>query len=241
MPETTRQEVAAAIRQLLPILMAVIPFGMVYGAIAIGSGLSLAEVVGLTASVYAGASQLAALQLVGMGAPLWSVLLTVFALNFRHVLYSAAIGRHLSRFSGPQKALAFFFLVDPAFGAAESRIERHPLTKTFYFTYAILLYVGWVLSSLIGALFGSLIDDPKVYGLDFILPVYFLALLMTFRGRERFYPVALTAAVVSALVYLAFGPPWHVTAGGLAGIAVAALRAPAADPVPAEPETPSRG
>ena len=226
MSDTKRAETAAALRALAPILLAVAPFGMVYGAIAINSGLSLAETMGLTASVYAGASQLAALQLLGVGAPLWSVLLTVAALNFRHVLYSASIGRHLTRFSGAQKALAFFFLVDPTFGAAEARTERHPLTKTFYFTYAVALYCGWVLSSLVGALFGALIEDPKTYGLDFILPVYFLALLMTFRGRDQFYPVALAAAVVSIAVYLTIGAPWHVTAGGLAGIAVAALRKP---------------
>ncbi len=226
MSQSTRAEVLAALRALAPILMAVVPFGMVYGAIAIGSGISLAETMGLTATVYAGASQLAALQLLGLGAPLWSVLLTVAALNFRHVLYSAAIGRHLTRFSGVEKAVAFFFLVDPMFGAAESRAVRHPLTKTFYFTYALALYCGWVLSSLVGALFGALIEDPKTYGLDFILPVYFLALLMTFRGRDQFYPVAFAAAIVSMGVYLTIGAPWHVTAGGLAGIAVAALRTP---------------
>lgn len=226
MSRSNRAEVLAALRALAPILLAVLPFGMVYGAVAIGSGISLAAAMGLTASVYAGASQLAALQLLGVGAPLWSVLLTVAALNFRHVLYSAAIARHLKRFSGLEKALAFFFLVDPMFGAAESRSERQPLTRTFYFTYALALYCGWVLSSLVGALFGALIEDPKVYGLDFILPVYFLALLMTFRARDQFYPVALAAAVVSIVVYLTVGAPWHVTAGGLAGIAVAALRKP---------------
>ncbi len=234
MSQSTHAEVLAALRALAPILLAVMPFGMVYGAIAVGSGFSLAETMGLTASVFAGASQLAALQLLGTGAPLWSVLLTVAALNFRHVLYSAAIGRHLTRFSGVEKAAAFFFLVDPMFGAAESRSERHRLTKTFYFTYAIALYCGWVLSSLIGALFGALIEDPKTYGLDFILPVYFLALLMTFRGRDQFYPVALASAVVSIFVYLTVGAPWHVTAGGVAGIAVAALRKPSQSGVSGE-------
>lgn len=219
-----RSEIKAALRALLPVLLAVIPFGMVYGAVAAGHGLSLLEIMGLTIAVYAGASQLAALQMASLGAPLWSVLLTVVALNFRHVLYSASISRHLDRFTGPQKAASFFFLADPTFGAAEVRAERHPLSPVFYFAYGVSLYVGWVLASLVGALFGALIDDPKTYGIDFILPVYFLALVMTFRTRAMFYPVALTAAVASTLTYLTIGPPWHVTIGGLAGIAVAALR-----------------
>ena len=234
MTETTRSEIRAALRELLPVLLAVVPFGMVYGTIATAEGLSFAQSMGFSATVYAGASQLAALQLIGLGAPVWSVLLAVVALNFRHVLYSASVGRHLHRFSGLQKAMAFFFLVDPVFGAAEARASVQPLTKTFYFAYGCVLYVGWLASSALGAVFGSLIDDPSRYGLDFILPVYFLTLLMTFRARSGFYPVALTSAAASIVVYLTLGPPWHVTLGGLAGIAVAALMPPKPAAAPAQ-------
>ncbi|MCB8837888.1 AzlC family ABC transporter permease [Aurantimonas sp. VKM B-3413] len=231
MSEPARSESGAALRQVFPVLLAVMPFGIVYGAIAVGSGLTVLQALGFSVLVYAGASQLAALQLLGLGAPLWSVLLTVFALNFRHVLYSASIGRHLGRFSPLQKAAAFSVLVDPTFGAAEVRASDQPLTKRYYFTYGLILYVGWQLASLIGAAFGSLIEDPKAFGLDFVLPVYFLALVMTFRRRGQFYPVALTSLFVSMLVYLTVGPPWHVSVGGLAGIAVAALTSPATESV----------
>lgn len=229
MTESARSEIRAALRQLLPVLLAVVPFGMVYGAIAVASGLTLWQTLGFSATVYAGASQLAALQLIGLGAPVWSVLLAVVALNFRHVLYSASVGRHLTRFSAPQKAAAFFLLVDPVFGAAEARASGQKLTKTYYFVYGIVLYVGWLAATLAGAVFGALIDDPRAYGLDFILPVYFLTLLMTFRFRSLFYPVALASAAVSILVYVTIGPPWHVTIGGFAGIAFAALARPKTD------------
>ena len=207
--------------------LAVLPFGMVYGAIAVGDGLTLLETMGFSATVFAGASQLAALQLIGIGAPVWTVLLTVFALNFRHVLYSASLGRHLHRFSPGAKAGAFFLLVDPIFGAAEARAAERPLTKRYYFTYGLALYVCCLLSTLIGALFGSLIEDPEVFGLDFVLPVYFLALVMTFRSRRTFWPVAGTSAAASIAVYALIGPPWHVTLGAMAGIAVAAAMKPA--------------
>lgn len=230
MTESARSETRAALRQLLPVLLAVVPFGMVYGAIAVASGLTLWQTMGFSATVYAGASQLAALQLIGLGAPVWSVLLAVVALNFRHVLYSASVGRHLTRFSAPQKAAAFFFLVDPVFGAAEARASGQKLTKTYYFVYGIVLYFGWLAATLAGAVFGAMIDDPRAYGLDFILPVYFLTLLMTFRFRSLFYPVALASAAASILVYVMIGPPWHVTIGGFAGIALAALVRPAGHP-----------
>ena len=216
----------AALREVLPVVIVVLPFGAVYGTVATSRGLTPAEALGLTASVYAGASQLAALQMVGAGAPLWAIILSVFALNFRHVLYSASLGRMLGRFSPIEKALAFFFLVDPVFGAAEARGIDHRLTRTFYFTYAILVYLSWVASSLVGVLFGRLVTDPHAAGLDFILPVYFLTLLMGFRQRGNFLPVVAVSGLAAVAIYLTLGPPWHVTFGGLAGVFYAAFRAP---------------
>ncbi|KQT86054.1 AzlC family ABC transporter permease [Aurantimonas sp. Leaf443] len=219
-------EISAAMRDVLPVILAIFPFGLLAGAVSVGAGMSVLEAVGLSASVYAGASQLAAIEMQSHGVPLWSVLVTVFALNFRHVLYSAAVGRHLTRFSGLQKALAFFLLVDPTFGAAESRAARGQITKRYYFVYGLVLYGVWLVTTLVGAVFGSAIENPAAYGIDFILPAYFLALLMTFRHRGGFYPVALASLASSTLVYLLLGPPWHVTIGALGGIAYAALAAP---------------
>ncbi|RFC62465.1 branched-chain amino acid ABC transporter permease [Fulvimarina endophytica] len=212
----------SAVRDVVPIILAIIPFGMVYGTVAASAQLSLVETIGFSASVYAGASQLAALQLVGIGAPVWSVLVTVFALNFRHVLYSASIGRHLDGFPRPIKALAFFLLVDPTFAAAEARAAKGALTVPYYLVYALLLYVCWLAASALGFVFGSLIEDTSVYGIDFVLPAYFLAMVMTFRSRAAFWPVASASAGASIILYTLVGPPWHVTLGALAGITVAA-------------------
>ncbi|MEN3793391.1 AzlC family ABC transporter permease [Fulvimarina sp. MAC3] len=214
---------SSALRDVLPIIAAVMPFGMVYGTVAAGEGLTLLETLGFSASVYAGASQLAALQLVGIGAPVWSVLLTVFALNFRHILYSASVGRHFRHFSKPAKALAFFLLVDPTFGAAEAKAARGELSERYYFVYALLLYLFWLMASGLGAIFGSFIEDPAVYGIDFVLPAYFLALVMTFRHRSNFWAVASASAVASIVIYALLGPPWHVTLGALSGVGLAAL------------------
>lgn len=219
-------ETCAALRAVLPVIIVIFPFGAVYGTVATSHGLTAAEALGFSASVYAGASQLAALQMVGAGAPVWAVVISIFALNFRHVLYSASLGRLLQEFSPGQKALAFFFLVDPTFGAAEARATDRPLTRTFYFTYAVVLYVAWLGASLVGVLFGRLVSDPHAWGLDFILPVYFLTLLMGFRARGSFLPVVLVSGATAIALYLTLGAPWHVTLGGLGGILYAGLRPP---------------
>lgn len=229
MPAASPSEGRSAIRAIVPLIPALVPFGMLFGTYAEEAGLTLLQAMGMTGTIYAGASQLVALQLFGAGAPLWSILLAVFALNFRHILYSASIGRYLQRFSAGEKLAAFFLLVDPVFGASEMRVRQRALTKTFYFTYALVIYATWFASSWLGFVFGSLIDDPRAYGLDFVLPVWFLALVMGFRGRGRFWAVASISALVAIGVYLTLGSPWHVTIGGLSGILYAALAADGRD------------
>ncbi|GLQ18039.1 AzlC family ABC transporter permease [Maritalea porphyrae] len=206
----------------LPILVAVIPFGALFGAVAVKSGLDIPTAVFASASIYAGASQFVMLDLLGQQVPVWSIILAVFAVNFRHVLYSASISQHLDRFTPLQKALSFFFLVDPQFATGEARAEQGKLTPAYYFGYAAPLYSVWILVSWMGALFGGLIEDPAVYGIDFILPLYFMGLVMGFRQRRFFWPILGVSATVSMIAYFTLGNPWHIAAGGIAGMLLGA-------------------
>ena len=165
-----------------------------------------------------------ALQLMGIGAPVWSILLTIFALNFRHVLYSASLSRHLGAFSGPQKALAFFLLVDPLYAASELRAERKAkIGFGWYAAYGLFMYVVWVTATIIGFEFGRLIRNPEALGIDFLLPIYFLGLLLGFRKRQHWLPVVLASGAAAIVAYLTVGSPWHVSIGALCGVAVAAV------------------
>lgn len=206
----------------LPILVAVIPFGALFGAVAVKSGLDVPTAVFASAAIYAGASQFVMLDLLGQQVPVWSIILAVFAVNFRHVLYSASLSQHLTHFNPLQKALSFFFLVDPQFATGEVRAEKGKLTPAYYFAYAAPLYGTWLLVSWLGALFGGLIEDPAVYGIDFILPLYFMGLVMGFRQRRFFWPILGTSATVSMIAYFTLGNPWHIAAGGIAGMLLGA-------------------
>ena len=156
------------------------------------------------------------------------------AINARHVLYSAALGRHLGRFGPWQKALAFFVLTDPAYASAERRVHRQgSLGPSFYFAYAFGVYLFWLAGNLAGVLFGDLIDDPARYGLDFILPVYFLSLIVGFRDTHRFAAIGTVSAVASIAVWSTLGSPSHILLGGLAGLLFAAAFAPTPPASPA--------
>jgi 4-azaleucine resistance transporter AzlC len=217
-------ELRRGVRDSLPIVAAAAPFGLLFGALAVDNGLSVGEAVLMSATVYAGASQMVGIELFGSEVAPWLIVFSVFAVNFRHVLYSAALGRKMGLIPGWRKALAFFFLTDPQFAAAEARSEKGAsLTMAWFMGMALPVYVFWVMEAWLGALFGSMIANPEIFGLDFLLAIYFLGLVLGFRGRANWLPVVLAASVGSVGAYVLVGSPWHVSLGALAGIAVAVV------------------
>ncbi|MEM8749129.1 MAG: AzlC family ABC transporter permease [Pseudomonadota bacterium] len=222
-------------RDALPIIMAIVPFAAVFGALATEAGWSIGKILFASATINAGASQYAMLELMGQNVPAWSVALAVLAINFRHVLYSASAGRYMKDFSALQKLGAFFLLTDPQFAASANRARETVLRPRYYFGYAAVIYVVWVFSNVVGALFGRLMDDPAAFGFDLILPIYFTGLVLGFRSRSGFLPVLAASILASIVVYFTLGSPWHISLGGVAGLVVAAVLSKPGDKVTLEP------
>lgn len=206
-----------------PAMIAAAPFGLLFGALAIDNGMSVFEVVLMSATIFAGASQMVGIDLFGDRIAPWLIVLSIFAVNFRHVLYSAVIGRHTRSWAAWQRFVGFFFLIDPQFAEAEKRAESgKPLSFIWFVSGGLTFYVTWLFEGWLGAVFGSLVKNPAEYGIDFLLTVYFLVLVMGFRKRSNWLPVVIVSAVVSVGAYMLVGSPWHVSIGAIAGVAVAA-------------------
>jgi predicted branched-subunit amino acid permease len=204
------------------------PFGALFGAVAIDNGLTVSEAVLMSASVYAGASQLVGIELFGHDVPAWLIILSVFAVNFRHILYSAAVATYVAHFTPLQKFFTFYLLTDPQFAETVKRGESgRVVTPSWYLGFGFCIYATWVSLTFIGAHFGKMMGDPKALALDVVLPVYFLGMVMGFRKRGGFLPVVLAAVIGSVAAAHFVGSPWHVSLGALAGIVVAALLPPA--------------
>jgi predicted branched-subunit amino acid permease len=235
-PQTKAGQFWQGVRLGVPVVIASAPFGILYGALAAQTGLSLFDTILMSATIFGGASQMVGLELFGQNIPAWVIVMSIFAVNFRHVLYSAAVGRRIGHWPAWQKATGFFFLVDPLYAESERKIENGERVEfAWYIGAAMIVYVMWVLLSGVGAVFGRLMPDAHSIGLDFLLPIYFLGLVMGFRQRPQWLPVVLLSAIVSILAYTYVGSPWHVSIGAAAGILLAAALAkphPPADPEP---------
>ena len=208
----------------LPIMIASAPFGLLFGALAVDNGFTVGEAVLMSATIFGGASQMVGIELFGHNVPAWLIVFSIFAVNFRHVLYSAAIGRRIGHFKPWQSLLSYFLLTDPQYAETEKRAEAgRPVTFIWYLGVATPIYVMWVLEAWIGGLFGNLISDPHALGIDMLLPIYFLGLVMGFRKRDNWGPIVIASGVASIIAYKTIGSPWHVSIGALAGILVAVI------------------
>jgi predicted branched-subunit amino acid permease len=239
MTSQTQRQFREGMAGSIPVLVAAAPFGMLFGALAIDNGMGLFEAVLMSAMVYAGASQMVGIELFGAKIAPWMIVLSIFAVNFRHVLYSASLSRLVSGWTGLQQVLAFFLLTDPQYAEAAKRSDNgQAVSFAWYLGFAAPIYVLWVIEAWLGASFGKLIRDPHALGLDFLLPIYFLGLTMSFRRRPGWLPIVVISGGASIVAYLTVGSPWHVSLGALAGIVYAVIVAPS-DSVPPVSETPT--
>lgn len=220
---STTSEILEGTTVSLPVMVGVAPFGALFAMLAIDNGFSVADTLFMSIAIYGGASQMVGVDLFGARVAPWLIVLSIFAVNFRHVLYSATIGRHLAHWSLPRQIIAYFLLVDPQFAEAERRVERGiPLSFAWYMGMAVPIYLSWIIATYIGAIFGRLVPDPHAVGIDFLLPIYFFCLVLTFRSRVNWLPIVLASGAASILAYLIIGSPWHVSIGALAGVALGA-------------------
>jgi predicted branched-subunit amino acid permease len=214
----------AGLRRIAPIIISAAPFGVLFGAVAVEHGLSIGEATLMSAVVYAGASQLVGVNLFDQHLPAWVVILSIFAVNFRHILYSAAIARHVERLKPWERAVNFFLLTDPHYAEIERQAHAGgPITFGWVLGLGLGLYVPWLALTYAGCLLGAFIGDPRSVGLDVLLPVYFLGLVMGFRSRANWLPVVIASSLGSMAAIKLVGSPWHVSIGAVAGIIVAAL------------------
>lgn len=222
---STRREIRAGLRDIAPVVVAAIPISLLFGAVAAAKGLSPLEVTAMSALVFAGGAQFAAIEAWIHPAPVLTLAFATLLINARHVLMGASLSPKV-RMSRVQTFLSFFFLTDEAWALSERRALERPVTVSYWAAMGIVLWANWTLFSGLGAVLGSFLGDPERIGADFAFTALFIGLIAGFgRSRVTLVTVAVSAGV-AALVHHFIGAPWHVASGALAGIAAAYLAAP---------------
>jgi 4-azaleucine resistance transporter AzlC len=228
----------AGVRAELPILLGVIPFGMIYGVAATGAGLSDWQAQAMSSIVFAGSAQFIMAQLFGQHTPALIIVLTALLVNLRHVLYSASVAPYLQHVPGRWKGALAYLLTDEAYAVAIVHLQYarpHPARHWYFLGAGLALWTTWQLSTAGGILLGAAI--PASWGLDFALALTFIALVVPALRDWPSVAAALIAGVTAVLGHnwpLQLGLLAAAAAGIGAGLAMAAWRE--APPAVAGPE-----
>lgn len=171
-----------------------LPIAVSFGAIALQSGLSGFATLAMSIWIFAGASQFAALEAINQGLPWFSIVLTVWIINLRHIPMSFAIQKLYGRFSRVRQLILCHGLVDEAFALETS---ESPQPFSYYLGLHLACWVAWVGGTWLGGQFGQVVPERWLH---FALPALFLCLLVNaVRGiwsRETVLVLGLGVALV---------------------------------------------
>ncbi|MFC6824132.1 AzlC family ABC transporter permease [Halopelagius fulvigenes] len=219
-------EVRRGVRDAAPVALGLVPFGLVSGVAAVEAGLSLAQAMGLSVLVYAGTSQLAAIDLLGRNAELVVVVLTAVVINLRMTMYSASIAPYFRSFSARWKALCSYALTDQAYALAIARYADEQLNaaarRRYFLSAGFFIWLVWQVCTVAGVFLGT--GLPSSWGLEFAVPLVFLGLLVPVVSDA---PTVAAAAVGGSVAVvgeaLAFPFNLGLMAGAVAGVLAGVL------------------
>jgi len=214
------------VRDSLPVLLGVIPFGLTCGVMGVAVGLTSLENISMSMLVFAGAAQFVSMTMLGAGiTSLGLIVLTTLLVNLRYLLMGASLAPYMTRLPLPWQALLACSVVDESYVLTMDRIRQKEYSPSYHLGCNLPFYFIWNISNAAGMLLGGCIPDPLAWGLDFALPAMFLALLIPRLTDRASFCVCVVSALVAVWGALYLPGKWYIilaclaaaVAGGIMG------------------------
>ena len=211
------------IADVSPLMIPVVPFGLIFGILAIDIGFSPFATMGMSLIIFGGASQIVLLQLFSGGASSLVIISSVGAVNSRHLLYGAVVSEHVSELKLIWKIIISYFLIDQAFARSNEYFKKNN-DKNKYFHLiggGVTCWVIWQSTTFLGIILGSAI--PEKLGLSFAVPLTFLALLVNDFRKTINIIVIISSGLVATIGYSIIPYKAYVIVAALTGLFVAMI------------------
>ena len=187
---------------ILPLMIPVVPFGIIFGAIGIELGFGPYLTYATSIIVFSGASQIVLLQLISAGASSLVAITSSSVVSTRHLLYGAVISQYLNHLSIFWKIGLSYLLTDQAFAVSNEYFKKNNENKYKHFHLlgsGLTLWFIWQLTTIIGIILGSIV--PEELGLTFTIPLTFLALLVNYLRSIDHIIVIVVSGMMSVLLF----------------------------------------
>ncbi len=222
-------EYQRGIRESIPIILGIVPFGLILGAQAAQKGMSSLETVLMMGMNFAGGSEFAAVDAWANPIPILLIWVMTFMINSRHILMGAAFAPYVRHLPLRKLLPTLFVMIDETWAMGMAEIKKREqaglpaFNLPYYWGIATSLYVVWLLCGWAGSQFGYLLgNDIDKYGFEMAFPAVFLVLIRgMWRGAKAARPWLVSLVVAAAVYGLMPKSGWYVLAGTLAGLVAA--------------------
>jgi len=197
-----RNEFFFGIKAVLPLMLGVIPFGMIYGILAVSVGVPANVAQMMSVIIFAGSSQFVSAQLFGLSVPAVINIFTVWVINLRHGLYSGSIAPYLQKLPTRWKWLLGYLLTDEAYAVSIIHYQQEGDDRNkqwFFLGSGLTLWTIWQLSTAAGIFLGASV--PTSWSLDFTLALTFIALVVPGIKDRASLGAALSAGLVAVVLF----------------------------------------
>jgi len=201
-----------------PLMIPVVPFGLIFGILAIDIGFSPLATMGMSLIIFGGASQIILLQLFSGGASSLVIISSVGAVNSRHLLYGAVVSEHTSDLKLVWKIIISYFLIDQAFAVSNEYFKKNKEKNKYFHLLGggFTCWVIWQSTTFLGIILGATI--PEKLGLSFAVPLTFLAILVNDFRKMINVIVILVSGLVALFGYNFIPYKAYVIVAAFAGL-----------------------
>jgi len=209
-------EFKKGMKAALPVVIGYIPIGIAFGILASGQGLTTGSVFLISLTVYAGSAQFIAAAMMAGGAEVVSVVSTTFLVNLRHLLMSAALSPYMKKFPAGLQSVIAFGITDETFAVSENYAQSNEPSEGFFLGLHLASHITWILSTVLGAIFGASLTETTKWGIDFALSAMFIGLLVMQLKDSKSLIVSLLAGLLSLVLKMSLKGNYNVIVAAIA-------------------------
>jgi 4-azaleucine resistance transporter AzlC len=196
-------EMMQGAKDTLPLLIGAVPFGIIFGALAISSGLSPLASLGMSLFVFAGSAQFVAVGLITQETGVALIILTTFVVNLRHALYSASLAPYVRQLSQRWLLPLAFWLTDETYAVVINRYRKEgvaPFRHWYFLGSALAMYINWQICTVLGIIAGQQLQGMAEWGLEFAMVVSFIGIVVPMLISRPMLVCALVAGFTACML-----------------------------------------
>ncbi|HQA07597.1 MAG TPA: AzlC family ABC transporter permease [Syntrophomonadaceae bacterium] len=205
-----RVELKTGAKDAVPVVLGYLPLGFAFGVLATQAGMTVIQATVMSILCFTGAGQYIALGVIQAQGAVITAVIANLLVNVRYFLFTTSMVPFLKNHVNPTIAsILSYGVTDETYAVAMNRYQSNPPTASYMAGLNLTAHLGWISSTLLGAVLGSMVTNTDRFGLAFALPAMYICLLVLLINRKSDVLIALISAILCLIIGYAW--PWSMS------------------------------